>query len=282
MPTSTLAPAPVSDTPIALWPEGVPGAHGHAAADIPSILPWLSPREKATGAGLLVCPGGGYNGLAPHEGEGYAQFFRENGISAFVLNYRLRSGGYGYPEIFLDVARAMRYLRAHAAEWGIDRIGIIGSSAGGHLASMLLTHFDAGKSGDADPIEHQSSRPDFGILCYPVISMTDRHSHGGSRDNLLGPNPAADLAKYVSSELQVTADTPPCFLFHTWEDTLVLPENSILFANALRKHGIRFDLHIYEAGGHGMGLGSDWYKTAFLHPWTRDCLYWLKLHNLVK
>ena len=268
---------------IPLWPQGAPGALGTAPKDIPTITPYLPSPGKATGAALLICPGGGYAGLASHEGEGYARFFNQSGITGFVLTYRLGSQGYHYPAMFLDVSRAMRYIRAHAADWAVDphRIGVIGSSAGGHLASTLLTHFDSGKPADPDPIERQSSRPDLGILCYAVITMGP-FTHSGSKANLFGPNPAPGLEALLSNELHVTAATPPCFLFHTFEDNAVPIENSLMFASALRAHGVPFDLHIYQAGGHGMGLGGPWDQPEKLHPWTRDCLYWLKLHQFTK
>lgn len=274
------SPAPAA---IPLWPQGAPGALGSAPTDIPTITPYLPAPGKASGAALLICPGGGYAHLSPHEGEGYARFFSANGIACFVLAYRLGTSGYHYPAMFQDVSRALRYVRAHAADWSIDphRIGIVGSSAGGHLASTLLTHFDAGKPGDPDPIERESDRPDLGILCYPVITMGP-NAHGGSKANLLGPNPSPALVTLLSNELQVTSDTPPCFLFHTWEDKTVKVENTLSFAAALRAHGVPFDLHIYEHGGHGMGLGGPWDQPDKLHPWTRDCIYWLKLHQFIQ
>ena len=268
---------------IPLWPQGAPGAHGNAPSDIPTITPFLPAPDKAGGAALLICPGGGYGRLAPHEGEGYARFFNQSGIAGFVPAYRLGTNGYHYPAMFLDVSRALRYIRAHATDWGIDphRVGIIGSSAGGHLASTLLTHFDAGEADDPDPVERQSSRPDLGILCYPVITM-GANTHAGSKTNLLGPNPSPALVTLLSNEQQVTSATPPCFLFHTWEDTGVKVENTLAFAAALRAHGVPFDLHIYEHGGHGMGLGGPWDQPEKLHPWTRDCLYWLRFHQFIK
>ena len=181
-----------------------------------------------------------------------------------------------------DAARAVRLVRAKAADWKIDphRVGIMGSSAGGHLASTLLTHFDAGRPDAEDPIERQSSRPDIGILCYPVITMGE-HTHQGSKNNLLGKEPSPELVKLLSNELQVTRETAPCFLFHTYEDTAVPVENSLAFATALRKAGVPFDLHIYQKGRHGIGLG-DKPPFARVHPWANDLLFWLKEQGFVK
>ena len=279
-------PAKAEPAPIPLWPQAAPGALGDAPVDIPTITPYLL-TTTGTGAGapaLLICPGGGYGHLSMnHEGEEYARFFNANGIVCFVLKYRLGTDHYHYPAMFLDVCRALRTIRARATGWGVDpnRVGVIGSSAGGHLASTLLTHFDTGDAANADPIERQGDRPDLGILCYPVITM-GAETHGGSRANLLGPSPAPELVKLLSNELQVTAATPPCFLFTTDEDKTVNPDNSLLFAEALHAHGVPFDLHIYQHGGHGMGLGGPWDAPEKLHPWTRDCLYWLKLHGFVQ
>ncbi len=274
-----------SPTPIPLWPDGAPGALGNSNKDIPTITPFLPNPDKATGAALVICPGGGYGGLANHEGEHYARFLNEHGIAGFVLKYRLGSAGYRHPAMLQDVARAIRVVRARAEEWKLDakRVGLMGSSAGGHLASTLLTHFDSGKPGAKDPIDQQSCRPDVGILCYPVITMRDTpYSHAGSRKNLLGEHPSPELIDELSNELHVTKDTPPCFIWHTDEDNGVLVENSLLFAQALRKAGVPFDLHIYEKGPHGMGLGSRDYNPAKWHPWTKDCIYWLQLHHFAK
>ncbi|MDB6067221.1 MAG: Alpha/beta hydrolase [Pedosphaera sp.] len=266
-----------------LWPDGAPGALGKAEKDVPTLAPFFPDAEKATGAAMVICPGGGYSMLAEHEGKGYALWLKDQGIAAFVLKYRLGSAGYRHPVMLQDAARAMRLVRANAKEWKIDtnRIGIIGSSAGGHLASTLLTHFDAGKPDDADPVERQSSRPDVGVLCYPVITMRGK-THGGSRDNLLGKDPSPELMDLLSNELQVTKDTPPCFIFHTDEDKTVPVENSLQFAAALRQAGVPFDLHIYKRGPHGIGLGaSKTYPTKF-HPWVGDCEYWLKEQGFLK
>jgi acetyl esterase/lipase len=266
-----------------LWTGDVPGALGHEDKDIPTLTAYIPDSAKATGAAIVICPGGGYGMLAPHEGEGYARFLTEQGIAAFVLKYRLGSSGYHHPVMLEDAARAVRTVRARAAEWKLDpkRIGIMGSSAGGHLASTLLTHFDNGKPGAADPIDAQSSRPDLGILCYAVISMGE-FTHKGSKENLLGRNPTPELVAELSNELKVTKATPPCFIWHTFEDKAVPVENSLQFAQALRSAGVPFDLHIYEKGAHGLGLGSREYDPSKWHPWTRDLIFWLKERGFVK
>ena len=200
-----------------------------------------------------------------------------------MLKYRLGSGGYRHPVMLQDAARAVRLVRARAGEWKVDpkRIGIMGSSAGGHLASTLVTHFDAGKPDAADPIEQQSSRPDLGILCYPVITMGE-FTHQGSKDNLLGKDPSPELVRLLSNELQVTKETPPCFIWHTYEDSGVPVENSLQFAQALRKAGVPFDLHIYQKGPHGLGLGTRDWDPEKRHPWTRDCIFWLQAQGFAK
>jgi acetyl esterase/lipase len=268
--------------PLPLWPQAAPGALGTAEQDIPTLTAFLPAPEKATGAAIVICPGGGYGGLAPHEGPVYAEWLANHGIAGLVLKYRLGSKGYRHPVMLGDAARAMRLARSKAAEWKFDakRVGIMGSSAGGHLASTMLTHFDAGKADAADPIDRQSSRPDLGILCYPVITMGP-DTHGGSRKNLLGENPSPELVELLSNEKQVTPQTPPCFIFHTVEDKAVKVENALAFAEALRKSGVPFDLHIYEKGAHGIGLGGKTLEGP-LHPWTQDLLYWLKVQNFLK
>jgi acetyl esterase/lipase len=182
-----------------------------------------------------------------------------------------------------DAARAVRTVRARAGEWQVDpnRIGIMGSSAGGHLASTLLTHFDQGRPGDPDVIEQQSSRPNLGILCYAVITM-GKFTHQGSKANLLGRDPSPELVRNLSNELQVTKDTPPVFLWHTWEDNAVPVENTLQFAEALRKAKVPFDLHIYQKGQHGLGLGSNKWDPEHRHPWTQDLIYCLKVQGFAK
>ena len=262
--------------PIPLWPEGAPGALGREDKDTPSLTPYLAQAANPSGAAMVILPGGGYGSLAGHEGKGYADWLITNGISAFVVKYRLGSGGYRHPRMLEDAARAVRLVRARAAEWNVDpaRVGIMGSSAGGHLASTLLTHFTSGNAQSPDPVEQQSSRPNLGILCYAVISMGPL-THQGSKDNLLGKTPDADLVRLLSNELQVTQDTPPCFIWHTWEDRAVKVENSLEFAAALQRAGVPFDLHVYQKGAHGLGLGQN-------HPWAADCIYWLKAQGFLK
>jgi acetyl esterase/lipase len=265
-----------------LWPDGAPGALGKEPKDIPTLTPYFPDPALATGSAMVICPGGAYVKLTVHEGEHYARFLAEQGIAGFVLKYRLGSDGYRHPAMLEDAARAVRLVRARAQAWKLDpkRIGIMGSSAGGHLAATLLTHFDGGNPGANDPIERESSRPDLGILCYAVITM-GQYTHEGSRNNLLDKTPSPELIRELSNELQVTKDTPPCFLWHTYEDTAVPVENTLQFAAALRKAGVPFDLHIYQKGGHGLGMGSRDYDPDQRLPWTRDCLYWLKAQGFL-
>ena len=269
--------------PVPLWPNGAPGALGKRPQDVPTITPYLADPMNSTGAAMLICPGGAYAHLAPHEGKEYALWLNQHGVTGFVLKYRLGSNGYHYPAEFQDVTRAMRMVKAGANRWHFDphRVGIMGSSAGGHLASLLLTHFDAGDPKAADPIERQSSRPDLGILCYPVITMTGEYTHQGSRENLLGKNPSPKLEEFLSSQHQVKTNTPPCFIWCTDEDKTVPMENSLMFAEALRKNHVPFALHVYEQGGHGMGL-ADQPPFRHPHPWANDCLFWLEAHHFAQ
>ncbi|MEI6322345.1 MAG: alpha/beta hydrolase [bacterium] len=266
-----------------LWPNGAPGALGTTTNDIPTLTPYLPEPSRATGAAIIVCPGGGYGGLAAHEGAGYATWLSDHGVAAFVLKYRLGSHGYRHPVMLQDAARALRLVRTDAIKMGVDpeKIGIMGSSAGGHLASTLLTHFDAGKPDDPDPVERVSSRPDLGVLCYPVITMGSE-THFGSRSNLLGKTPTTEQIELLSNEKQVTDKTPNCFLWHTWEDPAVKVENTLMFAAALRQHGVPFDLHIYQHGGHGLGLGKSASDPSKLHPWSDDLMYWLHSMGYVR
>lgn len=262
---------------IPLWPNEAPGAVGKEEKDIPSVSYYPAPPSVRSGATMIFCPGGSYQELAEPSGKEMALWLNQYGIDGFVLKYRLAPSGYHYPTMFQDVTRAMRLVRTRAAEWGIDpkKIGIMGTSAGGHLASTLLTHFDSGNPQADDPVERQGSRPDVGILCCPVITMRE-DTHQLTKANLLGPNPSPDLFALLSNDLHVTSETPPCFIWHTYEDAQVKMENSLDFAAALRKAKVPFDFHIYEKGDHGAGV----FDTG--HPWTRDCLFWLKVHDFVK
>jgi acetyl esterase/lipase len=202
-----------------------------------------------------------------------------------VLKYRLGSKGYRHPAMLNDAARAIRLVRNDAVKWKIDpnRVGIMGSSAGGHLASTLLTHFEAANATAADPIDRLTSRPDLGVLCYAVISMGE-YTHGGSKKNLLGDNPDPALVELLSNEKQVSKETPPCFIWHTWEDKGVKLENSLMFAGALQRSGVPFDLHVYEKGGHGIGLsqGKNGVAPDDVHPWGKDLVFWLKTRGFVR
>ena len=275
----------LSAEPIRLWPGDAPGALGQADHDVPKLTAYL-PANGANGTAIVVCPGGGYGGLAGHEGEGYAKWLADNGITAFVLQYRLGSKGYRHPVMLGDAARAIRLVRARAEEWKIDphKIGIMGSSAGGHLASTAVTHFDAGKPDAEDVVERQSSRPDFGVLCYAVISMEDGVTHGGSKRNLLGDQPKPELVQLLSNEKQVTKDTPPCFVWSTGEDTAVPVLNSLQFVMALNQAGVPYDFHVYQKGPHGIGLseGRNGVAANEVHPWAKDLLFWMSQNGLKK
>ncbi len=267
-------------TPMPLWKEGAPLAKGTEQTDIPSIAMYAPKKEDQSGAAVIVCPGGAYWMLADHEGHDIAVWLNAHGITAFVLKYRL-APNYGYPAPILDAARAVRTVRARAGEWGIDphRIGIIGFSAGGHVASTTATHFDDGDPKANDPIDRVSSRPDLAILCYAVISMEDGVTHGGSKKNLLGDAPAADLVKLLSNETQVTPNTPPTFLFHTADDGAVPAENALRFASALAKAKVPYELHLYANGPHGVGLAQG---DPVLKTWPGLLANWLYVRGFIK
>ena len=262
--------------PIPLWPGGAPNALGTGPQDIPTITPFLV-AQTTPSAAVVICPGGGYSHLADiKEGSDVAKWLNSLGISAFVLKYRLGMR-YHQPNQLLDAARAVRTVRSHSKDWNVDpnRIGILGFSAGGHLASTLGTHFDRGKPDAVDEIDRVSSRPDLMILIYPVITMGDL-THKGSRTNLLGDNASVDLVKLYSNELHVTKETPPTFLVHAVTDPAVPVENSLMFADALRKAGVPFELHLYERGPHGFGLAPN---DPILATWTSRCADWLAVHG---
>jgi acetyl esterase/lipase len=265
---------------VLLWPDGAPGAQGSADSDKPSLTLYPAPDANKIPVGVVVCPGGSYHNLAmDHEGRQIAEWLNHLGISAFILQYRL-GPKYHFPIELWDAQRAIRYVRAHAAEYGLhpNRIGIWGFSAGGHLASTTGTHFDLGDRDAADRIDRQTSRPDFMILAYPVITMEAPYLHLGSRDNLLGEKPDPALAASLSNQTQVTSETPPTFLFHTSDDDVVPVENSIEFYLALRKAGVPAEMHVYLHGKHGVGLAQN---HPALHTWPDQLTGWLKSQGIL-
>jgi acetyl esterase/lipase len=271
-------------TKLLLWPQGAPLAKGLEATDQPWLDFYPAYKHQATGAAMVVCPGGGYGALTiDHEGEQVALHFHRLGIACFVLHYRLGSKGYHYPTQLLDVQRAIRTVRARAAEWALDpqRIGIMGFSAGGHLTSMAATMFDEKPAGMTnDVIDQVSARPDIAVPVYPVISLAESFSHGGSRKNLLGPQQQDEsLAAALSTEKHVTAQTPPCFIFQTDADTAVPAENAVHFYLALRKAKIASELHVFQPGKHGVGLAQG---DAVLSVWPDLLTTWLRGRGFLK
>jgi len=258
-----------------LWPERAPGAVGDEPLDRPKITIYRAPKGEANGAAVVVCPGGGYRVVASdHEGKQVADWLNGLGVSAFVLQYRL-GPRYHHPAPLQDAQRALRLVRARAVDWGVDpsRVGLLGFSAGGHLTATAGTHFDAGDAAAADPVERLGSRPDFLVLCYPVITLKPGISHSGSRENLLDEDADPALVESLSNETQVTAQTPPTFLWHTSEDTGVVPENSILFYRALRRAGVPAELHIFAKGPHGIGMAPG---DPAASAWPRLCSNWMQ------
>jgi acetyl esterase/lipase len=273
-----------ASTVIPLWPNGTPGAKGtDPDKDVPTLTICLPKPEIATGSAVVVCPGGGYGMLAvDHEGKQVAEWLNSVGVAAFILKYRL-GPRYHHPAMLDDAGRAIRTVRAGKDRWGLDphKVAIIGFSAGGHLASTAGTHFDAGKPDAEDPIERVSSRPDRLILVYPVVALATPYGHSGSLHNLLGDHPTQELVESLSNERQVTKDTPPTFLAHTNADSGVPAENSLLFVLALRKAGVPVELHLFERGVHGLGLGrgAAQFKIApdpAFQMWPKLCETWLK------
>ncbi len=256
---------------IPLWPAVPPLSRGTAECDIPTITPYFPPVWKACGKAIIVYPGGAYSHLADHEGRGYAEYFAEQGYHCFVVKYRLGSSQYRHPAELSDAARAVRFVRSLASELKIrpECIGVMGSSAGGHLAATVGSLFAQGLIGEGEgEAASVSSRPSWTVLCYPVITADPRFSNKYSFEMLVGPGCKPEEVGPLSLETSVTPDTSPSFIWHTMEDTSVPIENSLFYVNALRKNGVRFELHIYERGGHGTGLFQG-------HPWAEECVRWL-------
>jgi acetyl esterase/lipase len=276
------APLPIKDGQVMpLWSGAAPGALGSEDSDVPTLTVYLPRTVREGTPAVVVCPGGGYQNLASnHEGRQVANFLNSLGIAAFVLKYRL-GPKYHHPIELGDAQRALRTLRSHASEWRLDssRIGIMGFSAGGHLAMSASTWTEPGNPQSTDPVDRVSSRPDFAVLGYPVISMTESYMHRGSQRNLLGDNPDPDLARRLSGENAVTKDTPPTFIFQTNEDTTVPAENSVYYFLALRKAGVPAEMHVFEKGAHGVGLAND---IPALSPWSSLLATWLRGRGVIK
>ena len=274
------SPALVDGQTVPLWMGAAPGALGSEESDVPALTVYLPRTMTAATPAVIVCPGGGYARLASnHEGRQVAGYLNSLGIAAFVLRYRL-GPRYHHPIELGDAQRAIRTLRSRAAEWRLDptRIGIMGFSAGGHLAMSASTMFDSGNPQAADAIDRVGSRPDFAVLAYPVISMTAAWTHQGSKQNLLGVSPDADLARRLSGEFAVTKATPQTFIFQTNEDTVVPAENSLYYFLALRQAGVPAEMHVFEKGPHGVGLAND---DAALSPWSALLATWLRGRGLI-
>jgi acetyl esterase/lipase len=267
---------PTREVRLPLWDGHAPIGDGKFAKEEAWIT--VHRAQRPNGAAVVICPGGGYQmKMIGPEGHGIAAWLNRHGITGVVLDYRLPAGRAYVP--LLDTQRALRTVRAHAKEWELDpaRIGIIGFSAGGHLASTAATHFDAGDPSAADPIDRASCRPDFAILVYPVIKMGEDATHRGSQKNLLGANPSPELIKLFSNEKQVTAHTPPTFLAHARNDKAVPPENSKAFYAALLAHNIRGKYLELASGGHGL----NGYKGPMWDAWQEQSLAWLAELNFI-
>ncbi|WP_395740095.1 alpha/beta hydrolase [Prosthecobacter sp.] len=269
---ASLASLSAVEKPAVLWPDGAPGALGTTPKDIPTLTPCLP--AKTSGAAMLLIPGGSYSGIYEGQAEPFALWLNEQGITVFVLRYRLGSAGYRYPAQLQDAVEAMRQIRGAADKWKIDpkRIGVMGFSAGGHLASTLINRPEDGEVEGRKPAI--SARPDLAILCYPVISMITK-PHATSRKMLIGEKPSDELVRQTSSELQAHPGLPPCFLWHTAEDKLVPVEHAQLYAAALHQNGVPHELHLYQHGDHGTGL------IGTQHPWFADLVFWLKAHKWI-
>lgn len=291
--------ATAQDMTVKLWPEKIPGAKKSATyheetimndrslprvakVTDPELLVYLAPREKATGAAVVICPGGGYGILAiDHEGYDIAKWLNEMGVSGIILKYRLPSDEIMEDKSvgpLQDVQEAIRTVRRRAGEWNLNphKIGVMGFSAGGHLAGTASTMYAEQVYTSKDDV---SARPDFSLLIYGVLSMQPGVTHEGSKRNLLGNNVAQDKADRFSNELRIDANTPPAFLVHSADDDAVPVENSIRYYQALKKAGVTGELHIYESGGHGYGLAPNGDTESM---WPEACRAWMKKRGFVK
>lgn len=285
--------AMAQDITLKVWPEGTPEANQAPGNERTwteggimrveniseaELFVFLPEKEKNTGAAVVICPGGGYAIEAiDHEGYQIARFLQKNGVAGIVLKYRLPYGNHRIP--LMDTQQAIRLVRSKAADWQINpqKIGIAGSSAGGHLASTAGTHFDEGNKNGIDLLARQSCRPNFMLLLYPVVTMKDEWTHHGSRQNLMGKNPGVELISYYSNELHVTAQTPPTFFILTDDDKAVPSRNSIELYQAMKKQNIPAEMHIFSRGGHGFGMG----KEAPLSGWPELFIDWLKSQQII-
>jgi acetyl esterase/lipase len=266
---------------IALWPQTQPGDLEKNPKDHATLTIYLPPADKANGAAVVICPGGGYGGLAiDHEGHQVARWLNSLGVAGIILQYRVAP--HRHPLPMHDAQRAVRYVRAHAKEWKVDphKVGILGFSAGGHLASTVATHFDKGDPDAKDPVDRMSCRPDFAVLVYPVITLVGPSAHVGSRNNLLGKNPDMNLVESLCNDKQVTAETPPTFLTHTKEDKGVPAENSVLFYEACKKHKVPTEIHLFDKGNHGLGLAQN-RKDLEFSMWPGRCEQWLRTIKMI-
>ncbi|MGE0758240.1 MAG: alpha/beta hydrolase [Pirellulaceae bacterium] len=278
--TERAAAESVGPVPMRIWPRGAPGKVGDEPGDHPELRVYLPETADRTGTGVVVCPGGGYGVLATdHEGHQVAKWLNRIGVAAFVLKYRL-APRYRHPAPLQDAQRAIRFVRSQAETYGVSprRIGILGFSAGGHLASTAATHFDDGKAEHDDPVERVSCRPDFVVLGYPVISFQESYAHRGSARNLLGDQADAALLADLSNDQRVTPRCPPAFLFHTGDDTGVPAENSVSYFLGCRKAGVPAELHVYRYGPHGVGLAPG---DAAASTWKDRLADWLRASGLL-
>lgn len=267
---------------IRLWAEDAPGALGSEEKDVPTAIVYLPEKTNIPTGAIVIFPGGGYGHLAiDHEGHQIARWANEQGLAGIIVLYRHRNRGYGHPTPMLDAQRAIRLTRHNAQQWNIDpnKVGVLGFSAGGHLTTTVLTHFDEGQSDAKDAVDKLSCRPDFGVVCYAVIALGEEFTHKGSQKNLLGDAPTPELLQSLSNEKQVSPRTPPCFVWHTAEDTVVPAENSLAFYASLVKAKVPSELHIFPAGKHGIGLGAN---VPGASQWPNLCHDWLKRIRIAK